>query len=67
MTYIMGLLALLSCDVGLDADDDGVTVEIQKVANYGNRGLRKSVDTAVQLTADHDEEAIGTASGRYRV
>jgi S1-C subfamily serine protease len=67
MTYIIGLLALLSCDVGLEANVDGLTVDVQQVANYGNRGLKKSFDSAVQLTAFHDEEAIGTASGGYFV
>tara|TARA_R100000234_G_scaffold97922_1_gene66301 strand:- start:373 stop:1077 length:705 start_codon:yes stop_codon:yes gene_type:complete len=65
MTYLLGLLALLSCDVGLQADSDGVSVDVQQVANYGNRGLKRSFDSAVQLTTYQDGEAIGTASGGY--
>lgn len=65
MTYLLGLLALLSCDVGIQADADGASVDIQPTVNYGNRGLRRSLDSAVQLTTLQDGEAIGTASGGY--
>ena len=65
MTYLLGLLALLSCDVGLQAGVDGVSVDVQKTVNYGNRGLKRSIDSAVQLTAYRDGQAIGTASGGY--
>ena len=67
MTYLLGLLALLSCDVGLQADYDGMSVDIQPVVNYGNRGLRRSYNSAVQLTTYQDGQAIGTASGGYFV
>ena len=67
MTYLIGLLALLSCDVGVQVGDGEVAVEMQKTVNYGSRGLKRSFDSAVQLTAYEDGIATGTASGGYFV
>tara|TARA_R110000824_G_scaffold555_4_gene3581 strand:- start:2486 stop:3190 length:705 start_codon:yes stop_codon:yes gene_type:complete len=65
MIYFLGLLALLSCDVGVSGNQNEVTIEMQKAINYGNRGLKRSYESAVKLVPHHDGIAIGEASGGY--
>ena len=65
MTQILMLLSLFSCDMEVHKEDDKIAVNIQKVVNYGNRGLQRSYESAVKIEVMAEGEFYGAGSGNY--
>ena len=65
MLFNLGLLALLSCDIKIEKEDQAVALNIQKVANYGNRGLKRSFDSSVRVDVYYHGELYGSGSGNF--
>ena len=65
MFRILGVLAILSCDVEVEKADEKLTLNIQQVANYGNRGLRRSYESSVKVNVFFQGENYGSGSGNY--
>ena len=65
MTRLLMLLSLFSCDMEVHKESDTVSVNVQKVVNYGNRGLQRSFESAVKIEVLVGGEPYGTGSGNY--
>lgn len=63
---MLGVLSLLlACNIEMQRDKDSkIIVDVQKVASYQKRGLRKSYESAVKIVT-FSEEGIGSGSGNY--
>jgi len=46
-------------------ENDKVSVNVQKVINYGNRGLQRSFESAVKIEVLVESEPYGAGSGNY--
>jgi len=46
-------------------EDDKIAVNVQKVVNYGNRGLQRSYESAVKIEVMAEGELYGAGSGNY--
>lgn len=67
MTRLLMLLSLFSCDMEVHKENDAVSVNVQKVVNYGNRGLQRSYESAVKIEVMSGGELFGSGSGNYFV
>jgi len=65
MLFNLGLLALLSCDIKVEKEDQAVALNIQKVVNYGNRGLKRSFESSVRIDVYYHGELYGSGSGNF--
>ena len=65
MTRLLMLLSLFSCDMEVHKEDDKVSVNVQQVVNYGNRGLQRSYESAVKIEVLMQGELYGSGSGNY--
>ena len=65
MIRFLGLLSLLSCNVEVEKENEKIAVDIQRVVNYGNRGLKRSYESSVKINVFATGEHYGSGSGNY--
>ena len=65
MFQSLWILTMLSCGMGRERINQNPTLNVQLVADYSNRGLKKSYKSSVKIVVIKQEEILGNGSGNY--